>query len=100
MQEYSAAAAGNARPSVMVDFDHKIVKAVSAPQPVAWFIGRPLEGPVVPSISGVFAPGVVRDDPPDRQQGARPRQAIGSPPQPHRMKLPARRRAVAFPLGR
>ncbi len=100
MQEYSAAAAGNTRPSVMVDFDDEIVEAVGAPQPVAWFIGRPVEGTVVPSIGRVFAPGVVGSDPPDRQQGARPRQAVGSPPQPNRTKLPGRCRAVAFPLGR
>jgi len=100
MQEYSAAAASNARPSVMVDFDNEIVEAVGAPQPVTWFIGRPVEGPVVPPIGRVFAPGVVGANPPDRQQGARPRQAVGSPPQPNRMKLPGRRRAVAFPLDR
>src|SRR4249919_2133647 len=100
MPEYSAAVAGNPRPSVVVNFDNEIVEAVGAPQPVAWFIGRPVEGPVIPPIGRVFAPGVVGPDPPDRQQGARPRQAVGSPPQPNRMKLPGRRRAVAFPLGR
>ena len=100
MQEYSAAAARNARPSVVVDFDNEIIEAIGTPQPVAWFIGRPVEGPVVPSIGRIFAPGVVGPDPPDRQQGARPRQAVGSPPQPNRMKLAGRRRAVAFPLGR
>ncbi len=100
MQEYSAAVARNARPSVVVNFDNEIIEAIGTPQPVAWFIGRPVEGPVVSSIGRVFAPGVFRPDPPDRQQGARPRQAVGSPPQPNRMKLPGRRRAVAFPLGR
>jgi hypothetical protein len=73
MQEYSAAATGNARPSVVVDFDNQIVEAVGAPQPVAWFIGRPVEGPVVAPIGRIFAPGVVRANAPDRQQGAWPR---------------------------
>src|SRR5207248_458861 len=100
MQEYSAAVTGNARPRVVVNFDNEIIEAIGTPQPVAWFIGRPVEGPVVPSIGRIFAPGVVGADPPDRQQGARPRQAVGSPPQPNRMKLTGRRRAVAFPLGR
>jgi len=99
MQEYSTAMAGDAGPRIVVNFDNEIVEAVGAPQPVAWFIGRPVEGPIVPSIGRVFAPGIVGADPPDRQQGARPRQAVGSPPQPNRMKLPGRRRAVAFPLG-
>ncbi len=100
MQEYSAAVTGNARPSVVVNFDNEIIQAVATPQPVAWFIGRPVEGPVVPSIGRIFAPGVVGPDPPDWQQGARPHQAVGPPPQPNWMKLPGRRRAVAFPLGR
>ena len=100
MQEYSATAAGNPRPSVVVNFDYEIVEAVGAPQPVAWFIGRPLEGPVIPPIGRVFAPGVGGPDASDWQQGVRPHQAVGSPPQANRMKLPGRRRAVAFPLGR
>lgn len=99
MQEYSAAAASNARPGIVVNFDNEIIEPIRTPQPVAWFIGRPVEGPVVPSIGRIFAPSVIGPDPPDRQQGARPRQAVGSPPQPNRMKLSGRRRTVAFPLG-
>src|ERR1700687_1682454 len=100
MQEYCAAMARNARPSVVVSFDNEIIEAIGTPQPVAWFIGRPVEGPVVSCTARFSAPGASGPDPPDRQQGARPRQAVGSPPQPNRMKLAGRRRAVAFPLGR
>src|SRR5437588_4520765 len=99
MQEYSAAVAGKARSSVVVNFDNEIVQAVAAPQPGAWFSGRPVEGPVVPSIGRIFAPGIVGADPLDRQQGARPRQAVGSPPQPNRMKLPGRRPTAAVAGG-
>jgi hypothetical protein len=41
---------------------------------------------------------MIRRDWPDRQQRARARQAVGSPPQPNRMKSPGRRRAIAFPF--
>ena len=43
MDEHGAAAAGDARPRVVVDLDNQIVETVVAPEPVAWFIGRPAE---------------------------------------------------------
>ena len=59
MNEDGAAMAGHARARVMVDFDDEIVKPVAALEAVAWFIGRPPERPVVASVLGVFAPGIV-----------------------------------------
>ena len=99
MQENSAAATGHAGPRVVIDFDDQIVEAVGPRQAIAWFTGRPLERLVVAPIGWVFTPGVVRPDPPDRQQSARPRPAIGAPPQPNRMELPGRRRAIALAFG-
>ena len=84
VHEHGAAAAGDARAGVVVDLDDEVVEPVVAPQPVAWFIGRAAERPVVAAVARVLAPGVVRRDPADRQQGARPRPAVGPPPQPQR----------------
>ena len=100
MNEYSAAVAGNARPGVMVDFDDQIIESIGALEPVPWFIGRPPERAVIASVRGVFAPGVVHRDSPDRQEGTRARQAVRPPPQPNRMKSAGRRSAVAFAFRR
>ena len=98
VDENGAAAAGHARPGVVVDFDDHVVEAVAAAQPVAWFIGRAPEGLVVAPVVRVLAPGIVRADAADRQQGPRPRQAVGAPPQPHRAKSAAWGAAIAFAL--
>ena len=100
MNEYSAAVADNPRPGVMVDFDDQIVESIGALEPVPWFIGRPPERAVIPPVRGVFAPGIVRRDSPDRQEGTRAWQAVRPPPQPNRMKLAGRRGAVAFAFRR
>ncbi len=39
--------------------DDEVVQPVVAPQPVAWFIGRPAERPVVAPVGRVLAPGDV-----------------------------------------
>jgi hypothetical protein len=100
MNKYSAAVAGNTRPGVMIDFDDQIVKPIGTLEAVAWFIGRPPERAVVAPVLGVFAPGIVRRNSPDRQEGMRARQAVRPPPQPNRMKLAGRRGAIAFAFRR
>ena len=92
--------AGDARPGIVVDFHNEIVEAIASAQAVAWFIGRPPESPVVAPIPGIFAPGIVWPDSANRQQHARPDQAIGPPPQLDRMKPAGWRRAVTFPFRR
>ena len=99
MNEYGTAAAGHPRPRVVIDFDNEVVEGVVAAQPVAWFIGRPAERAVIAPIRGVLAPGVVRPDATGRQQGSRPHQAVGPPPQPQRAKPAGRGPAVAFALA-
>ena len=84
MHEHRAAAAGDARAGVVVELDDEVVEAVVAPEPVAWFIGRPPERPIVAPVGRVFAPGQRRIDAPRRQPGARPRPPIGAPPQAQR----------------
>jgi len=93
MKEDGAAAAGHARPRVMVDFDDQIVEGIVPAKAVAWFIGRPAECLVIAAVRGVLAPGVVVPYPAHRQQRSRPSQAIGPPPQADGVK-PARRRAT------
>lgn len=98
MDENSAAAAGHARPGVVVDFDDHVVEVIVSAKPVAWFIGRPPEGLVVAPVVRVLAPGIVRPDAAHGQQCPRPRQAIGAPPQPQWAKSAARGAAIAFAL--
>ena len=99
MDEHGAAAAGHARPGVVVDFDDQIVETVVPAQPIAWFIGRPAEGSVIAAVRRILAPGIVAADPTHRQQGPRPRQPIRPPPQADRAKTAARRAAIALALG-
>ena len=96
MDEHRTTAAGDTRAGIVVDFDDQIVEPVGALKPVAWFIGRPPEWLVVAAILGIFAPGMVGRDRPDRQQGAWARQAVRPPPQPKGMKFPSRRGPITF----
>ena len=100
MDENCAATVGHAGPRVVIELDDEVVKPVVTAEAVAWFIGRPPEGAVIAAVRGVLAPGVVEPDAAHRQQGARVRQAIGSPPQANGAKPARRRPAVAFALGR
>jgi len=66
MNEYSAAVAGNTRARVVVYFDDQIVKPIGALEAIAWFIGRPPERAIVAPVRGVFAPGIVPPNWPNR----------------------------------
>jgi DNA-binding response OmpR family regulator len=98
MHEYGAAASRNARAGVVIDLDDEVVEAVIAPQSIAWFIGRADEGPIVPAIDGIIAPCEPWGDAARRQQGPRPQEAVGPPPQAEQAKAAARGPAVAFSL--
>ena len=60
MDEHRAAAAGDAGPGIVVDFDDQVVEPSCRQQPVAWFIGRPPERPIIAPVRRVLAPGVDR----------------------------------------
>lgn len=45
-----AAKPGDAGARIVVDLDNKIVEAILAAQPVAWFTGRALESPVIAAV--------------------------------------------------
>ena len=66
MDENRATAARDAWPRVVVDLNDQVIKSVGTPKAVAWFIGRPPEPPIVASVLGILAPGVVDRDRPDR----------------------------------
>jgi len=81
MQEYRAAAAGNARRGVVIDLDDEIVEMIVALEPVAAAIAVEPHGLIVVPALRVFAPGVFRPDGANRQERTRPRVAVGAPPQ-------------------
>jgi len=82
----------------MVDFDDEIVEAVLPPEPVAWFIGRAVERPVITPVGRILAPGYVAADAVDGEQRLGPDEAVGPPPQPDRAEPAARGAAIAFAL--
>ncbi len=98
MDEYRAAAPGNARARIVVDLDDEVVEVILAPEPVARLVGPAAEGAVVAPVGGVLVPGIVRADRPDRKPRARPRRAVRPPPQPPQLKAATRRAPVAFAL--
>ena len=100
MHENSAAAAGDARPGVVVQLDDEVVEMVGALEPVARIIGVKPNRLIVMAVARVFAPAVAGTDGPQRQLRARPRAAIRPPPHPAQTKGAARCAAVAFALVR
>lgn len=96
MNEDRAAAAGHARPRVVIQFDEQIVEMVVAPKSVAGFRMCARERPVVTTVGGLLAPGVVPPNGANRQSRFGARQAIGPPPYPRQTKAAARRRSIAF----
>ncbi len=99
MDEDGAAASGHSGPRIVIDLDDQVIEIIIAPEPVAWFSGRPPEGTIVAPTMWILAPGVVRANPANRQQCPRTQQAVGPPPQPYRMKPALWGAAVAFALG-
>jgi hypothetical protein len=64
----------------VVKFYDKVVKPVFSPQAVALLIWTTLDMAIIPSICGIFDPGVVLLDRLGRQQGRRMRKPVGAPP--------------------
>lgn len=80
MQEYRAAAAGNARRGVVIDLDDEIIEVVVALESVAAVIAIQPYRPVVTAAMGVLAPAVLWLDGANRQEGSRPLVPVGAPP--------------------
>jgi len=98
VNENCAAAASDAWAGVMVQFKHKVIEGVVAPEAIASRHRPQTDVPVIPAIHWILAPGVVWRDAPDRQQGVRSSGAVGSPPQPFQPETPAGGCAVTFAL--
>jgi hypothetical protein len=82
MDEDRAAPAGDPWPGVVINLDDQVVKPILAPEPIAWFSGRPPKWTIVAPVFGILAPRVGAADLPKRQGGARRRNAIRPPPEP------------------
>jgi hypothetical protein len=98
VQEHGAATSRDPRPGIVVYLDQDVVQPVVPPQPVAWFIGRPSEWPVVAAVAGILAPGGVGADPSNRQDSSGPPAAVGPPPDTERAEPAGRGASVPFPL--
>jgi len=81
VQEYRAATPGDARRSVVIDLDDKIVEMIVAPESVAALAAIPPHRLIVVAALRIFTPGVVGPDGANRQERTRPRMAVGAPPQ-------------------
>src|SRR6266403_5558352 len=81
MQEYRAATAGDTRRAVVIDLDDESVEMIIALEPVTATVAIPPHRLIVMAALRIFAPGVVGPDGANRQESARPRMAVGAPPQ-------------------
>jgi hypothetical protein len=98
MDKDSAAAAGNARPRVVVDLDDEIVQVIFPCEAVGTAAFRHGDVLVVMAVARILAPSVGVFDAADRETGDRPRVAVGAPPQSLQPEYAARGRAVTLPL--
>jgi hypothetical protein len=98
MQEYRAAAPGDARRAVVVDLDNKIVEMVVTLEPIAAAIAIQPYRVIVVSARRVFAPGVIGPNGPNRQECPRLRVTVSAPPQLPWPKRASWSPAVAFAL--
>src|SRR5262245_13564082 len=98
MQEHRAAAVGGARRGVVVDLDDEVVEMILARQTVACLIALKPDRPIIMTIGGVFAPGVLVANRADREKSVRPRMTVSPPPEFSRAICAARRPAVALAL--
>jgi len=83
MNENRAAAPGNPRTDIVIDFDEEIIERIIPPQPVAGFLGRSSKWTIVPAVPHIFAPGEIRGNRSRREWAARPGVAVPAPPQAH-----------------
>src|SRR5258708_13901052 len=98
MQEYRAAAAGDARGSVVIDLDDEIVEVVVAPEPVAAAIAVEPNRLIIMAVPRVFPPGVLRPEVPNREMAGRCWGSLPWPPHAPRPdnSLPAPSPALAL----
>ncbi len=100
MKKYRAAAPGNPRAAIVINFYNQIIEMVLARKPVPGAAGRHLDASIVARVGRILAPGVIWSDPPYRQPSGRPRAAFRVPPQANKTETAARGRPIALPLVR
>jgi len=98
VHEHGAAASGDPRPGVVIQFDDKIVEMIGALEPVARLLRLKPDRLIVMAVAGVLAPAVVAPNATHRQLRPWPRHAVGAPPHPPQPEGAARRAAVALAL--
>ena len=96
MHEHGAAAAGDARPRVVVELDDVVVEMIGAREPVAFAFLRDMDRLIIVPVVGVLAPAVAETDSPCRQKSARARPAVSAPPQTDKPENSTRAAAVAL----
>jgi hypothetical protein len=98
MQKYRAAAAGDARRTVVIDLHDEIVEMIVALEPIAVLVTIPPHRLIVMAALRIFAPGVIGPDGANRQEGTWPRMAVGAPPQLPGPETASWGSAIAFTL--
>ena len=100
VDEDRAAAAGDARPRIVVNLDDKIIKIIRARQPIGICIRWHLDRSIIMAIGRVFAPTVRRGYPLCRKGCCWSRMPVGPPPKPPEPETAPRCTAVAFAFVR
>ena len=98
MHEHGAAASGDPRAGVVIQFDDEIVEMVGALEPVAGLLRLEPDRLIVMAVTGILAPAVGAPDAAHRQLRPWPRNTVGAPPHPPQPEGAARRAAVALAL--
>jgi hypothetical protein len=75
-----AASACDTGPGVVIKLYDEVVEPVLPPQTISLLAWMALDRMIIPVMSGIFDPRVVRSNGPGRQQGQRMREAVGAPP--------------------
>jgi hypothetical protein len=100
VDEDRAAAAGDARPRIVVNLDDKIIEIIYTCQPIGTCIRWHLDRSIIMAIGRVFAPTVRRGYPLCRKGCCWSRMPVGPPPKPPEPETAPRCTAVAFAFVR
>jgi hypothetical protein len=80
MDKNRGAAPGDARPSVVIEFDNKVIKSVGTREAIGLGVFGDHNTLIVPAMARILTPAVVGSDASHRQVRPRPRVTIGPPP--------------------
>lgn len=86
MEKYSAAAAGDPRPGIVINLDDEIVEMVVASKPVPGIALLQADRLVIAPVVRVFAPGILGANRSNGKEGVWPRMTVRAPPEPTRLE--------------